>query len=268
MPEAQPAESRLIVTRDGPTLIMTLSNPSMRNALGPNVYEAMMDVFLQQVPRDAGIRALVLTGEGGMFCGGGNLTRLRENQYAPKEVQAKSIDKLHTAVRAMRACQLPVIAAVEGHAAGAGFSLALNCDMIVAAEDAKFTMSYVKVGLTPDGGGSYSLTKLLPRQMAAEFMMLGDVIPATRLHSVGVVNSIVPKGASLDAAMSIAERLADGASGAQGRVKRLIALAEGQQMQQHLDWEKEAFVESLHSLEAKEGIAAFLGKRTPNFPRG
>src|SRR5260370_15980157 len=177
---ARPAESES-------TLVLTLSNPGARNALHPDMYAAGIEA-LASAERDSSIGAIVITGADQFFCAGGNLNRLLENRAKDPSVQAQSIDLLGEWIAALQASSKPVIAAVEGAAAGAGFSLALACDLIVAADDAKFVMSYARVGLTPDGGGSWFLARALPRPLAAEILLEGKPVAAARLHDLGVVN--------------------------------------------------------------------------------
>jgi enoyl-CoA hydratase/carnithine racemase len=168
----------------------------------------------------------------------------------------------------IREIQKPVIAAVEGTAAGAGFSLALACDLIVAAEDARFVMAYVKVGLSPDGGGTAFLTQAIPRQTAMEILLDGSVVTAVRLQQLGVVNRLCPPGQALAVALAWAERLAAGPGNAMARIKELANTAENTDLSSQLDRERERFVEGLFSAECEEGIAAFLGKRAPIFRKG
>src|SRR3954453_6602655 len=194
-------------TESDSTLVLTLSNPGARNALHPDMYAAGIEA-LDSVERDPSIRAVVLTGADNFFCAGGNLNRLLENRGKDKSVQADSIDNLHGWVEAIRDCPKPVIAAVDGAAAGAGFSLALACDMIVAGASAKFVMAYVKVALTPDAGGSWFLMQALPRQLATEILIEGKAVDAARLHSLGLVNRLVPDGSARDAALAWADELA------------------------------------------------------------
>jgi enoyl-CoA hydratase/carnithine racemase len=205
----------------------------------------------------------VLTGADNFFCAGGNLNRLLENRAKDPSVQAASIDMLGEWIVALRSSTKPVIAAVEGAAAGAGFSLALACDLLVAAGDAKFVMSYARVGLTPDGGGSWFLTRALPRALATEILLEAKPIDATRLHEVGVVNRVTKPGAALDAAIAWADELGRMAPKALARIKTLIAAAETQPLAEHLDAERDGFVDALHSGNALEGINAFLEKRPP-----
>lgn len=249
--------------RDG-TLILTLSNPGARNALHPDMYAAAIET-LSTAERDDSVRAVILTGADNFFCAGGNLNRLLQNRALPKSEQADSIDNLHSWIQALRDCPKPVIAAVDGAAAGAGFSLALACDLIVAGATAKFVMAYVKVGLTPDGGGSWFLSQALPRQLATEIIMEGKPVLAPRLHEVGIVNRVVADGSALDAALAWADELAALSPNAVERIKSLVSDAPQNTLQQHFEAEKHNFVESLHHRDAQEGISAFLEKRTPKY---
>ncbi len=193
-------------TESESTLVLTLSNPGARNALHPDMYAAGIEA-LDSAERDPSIRAIVITGADNFFCAGGNLNRLLENRAKDPSVQAESIDLLGQWISALRLSSKPVIAAVDGAAAGAGFSLALACDLIVAADDAKFVMSYARVGLTPDGGGSWFLAQALPRQLATEVLIEGKPIGAARLHELGVVNKLAKAGAVRDTAVAWADEL-------------------------------------------------------------
>src|SRR5690349_9481345 len=186
-----PAE--LKSTSQGRTMVLTISNPEHRNALGPEMYAAGVEA-LNVAETSAEVRSVVITGEGSLFSAGGNLQRLQANREQPPEFQAQSIEGLHSWIEAIRTFPKPVIAAVEGAAAGAGFSLALACDLIVAAEDAVFVMAYSNVALSPDGGASWSLVRALPRQLASELLLGGERIGARRLHELGVVNRVASPG--------------------------------------------------------------------------
>jgi len=256
--------ARLLEERRGRVLLLTISNPGARNAMSPDLYRAATPVF-HAAATDAGIGAIVLTGEGEHFCGGGNLNRLRAQRGLPAAEQVAHLDAFHGWVMAMRECPKPVIAAVEGAAAGGGFSVALACDLIVAAEDAKFVMSYARIGLSPHGGGSDSLAQALPPQAALEALLDGDVISVSRLHALGIVNRVVRRGAALGAALEWAEKLARGPVVAHGRIKQLVYAARGRTARAQLDAERDAFIECLYGNECAEGIAAFLEKRAPRF---
>ena len=254
--------AELKASRRNGTLILTLSNPGARNALHPDMYAAAIET-LATADRDDTVRAVVLTGADHFFCAGGNLNRLLENRAKPESEQAESIDNLHRWIEALRDCPKPVIAAVDGAAAGAGFSLALACDLIVAGSSAKFVMAYVKVGLTPDGGGSWFLSQALPRQLATEMIIEGKPVLAPRLHQLGLVNRVVADGTALDEALAWADELAQLSPNAVERIKTLIGEAQHNTLPEHFEAEKESFVESLHHRDAHEGINAFLNKRAP-----
>lgn len=264
MASAEPAAARLLSQRHGRVLQLTLSNPALRNAMTPDLYAAAGAAF-REAAADDGIGAVVLAGEGKHFCGGGNLNRLLAQRSLPRESQARHLDALHDWVVAMRGCPKPILAAVEGAAAGGGFSVCLGCDLIVAAEDAKFVMSYVKAGLSPDGGGSDALAHALPPQAALEILLDGAPVSAARLHALGIVNRVVASGTALAEAMAWARRLAAGPAAAQARIKQLVYSARGRPHRAQLDAERDAFVESLYADECGEGIAAFLEKRPARF---
>ena len=257
---------QLTVARQGRVMVLTMDDAATRNALGPEMMAAAGDA-LTQAAEDPGVGAIVLTGANGSFCSGGNLGRLLGNAKADPEVTRASLERFHGWTRAMRACPKPVIAAVEGAAAGAGFSVALGCDLIVAAEDAVFTLAYVKVGLNPDGGASAFLARAATPQLAAEIMFEGGKIGAARLAQLAIVNRVVAPGTALAEALAWAERLAEGPTLAIGRAKRLIESGFGAPDDQ-LDREAAFFVEALHGAEAAEGITAFFEKRAPRYPRG
>ncbi len=256
--------AELQASRRDATLILTLSNPGARNALHPDMYAAAIE-SLTTAERDDSLRAVVLTGADGFFCAGGNLSRLLDNRSKDPAVQARSIDLLHGWIEAIRNCPKPVIAAVDGGAAGAGCALALACDFIVAGHGAKFALSYVSVGLTPDGGASWLLSHLLPRQLAGEMLMQGKPIESARLHQLGVVNRQCPDGAALDTALAWADELAELSPNALERIKSLLQEASGNSLAEQMQLEKRHFVESLHHRDALEGISAFLEKRKPRY---
>ena len=246
----------------GQTLVLTISNPTLRNALGPEIYTAGIEA-LNAAESNPEIRSVIITGEGAHFCAGGNLQRLLTNREQPKEVQAQSIDGLHTWMEAIHTFPKPVIAAVEGAAAGAGFSLVLMCDLVVAARDSIFVMAYSTIALSPDGGGSWNLSHTLPRQLAAELMLLGERISAERLHALGSVNRLVESGTALTQALDLAEGINARAPNAMQSIKELINDAPTQSLHVHLTQERDHFVKNLHHANAGVGISAFLNKEKP-----
>ena len=216
--------AQLLVEQKDTVLVLTISNPALRNALGPAIYDTGIEV-VRAASADHKIGAIVLTGAGGQFCGGGNLHRLKKTREGPTSVQFDGLSKFHSWIEAIRDCPKPVIAAVDGACAGGGFSLALACDLIVAADNAKFAMSYLKVGLTPDGGASHALFNLLPRQIALELLLDAAPISSQRLHQLGVVNRVTAPGKSLDVALEWAIKISRGPQKATRRLKPLAHAA-------------------------------------------
>ncbi|MFJ2991872.1 oxepin-CoA hydrolase, alternative type [Pandoraea sp. NPDC087047] len=256
--------AELLAERVDHTLVLTLSNPGARNALHPDMYAAGVEA-LATAERDPTVRAVVLTGADNFFCAGGNLNRLLDNRQKDPSVQAASINALAEWIEALRACPKPIIAAVEGAAAGAGFSLALACDLLVAADNAKFVMAYVKVGLTPDGGGSWFLAQALPRALATEILLEGKPVPATRLAAAGLVNRVVAPGQARAEALNWATDLAQLSPNAVGRIKSLIESGASETLTSQLAAERDHFVASLHHADGLEGISAFLEKRPAKY---
>lgn len=256
--------SALKSSSEGSTLILMLSNPEFRNALGPEMYAAGIEA-LNAAENNPDIRSVVITGEGAMFCAGGNLQRLQANRRESPEVQAQSIEGLHNWIEAIRTYPKPVIAAVEGAAAGAGFSLALACDFVVAADNAMFVMSYSTVALSPDGGGSWGLVRALPRALACELLMCGERISAQRLHELGLVNRVADGGQALQAALALADKLNARAPNALASIKELLGEAVNSTLSQQLAMERDHFVRNLHHVNAGIGITAFLAKQPPDF---
>ena len=256
--------AQLLSTSEGQTLVLTLSNPEFRNALGPEMYAAGVEA-LSVAESNPDVRSVVITGANGIFSAGGNLQRLQNNRQLPPEHQAQSIEGLHNWIEAIRTFPKPVIAAVEGPAAGAGFSLALACDMIVAARNSVFVMAYSGIALSPDGGGSWSLSRAVPRQLATELLMCGERISAERLQQLGVVNRLAAPGQAMAKAMELAEQINARAPNALTSVKELLADADGSTLTAQLARERDHFVKNLHHANAGIGISAFLNKQTPHY---
>ncbi|MFM8757403.1 MAG: oxepin-CoA hydrolase, alternative type [Limnohabitans sp.] len=254
--------AQLLSHTEGRTLVLTVSNPQWRNALGPEIYAAGVEALnVAESSRD--VRCVVITGDQGVFSAGGNLQRLLANRQQAPEVQSRSIEGLHHWIEAIRTFPKPVIAAVEGAAAGAGFSLALACDLIVAARNSIFVMAYSSIALSPDGGGSWSLTHALPRQLTTELLMGGERMDADRLHQLGVVNRLCDPGQALPMALDWSAQLGERAPNALASVKELVNEASHHSLSAHLDLERAHFVRNLHHPHAAVGIQAFLHKQRP-----
>jgi enoyl-CoA hydratase/carnithine racemase len=256
---------QLIGHREGRVITAVNSNPGRRNSLSFDFFDEF--ATLMREAEASGVAAIVLTGADGFFCAGGDMDGLQERAEGTPEVRRSGVNRLNAMILQMRRSPLPVIAAVEGGAAGAGLSIMLACDMVVAARDAFVMAAYVKIGLTPDGGMSAFLTQALPRQLATEMMLTGDRIPVERLYQAGAINRLVEPGEALAQAQALAQRLAEGPAGSMAGIKRLTETAAHPHLEDQLEREAESICDALGGAEGHEGIAAFKGKRKPEWPR-
>ncbi len=254
----------LLQRREGAVLVLSNNNPAARNALSPAFYAALTQA-LADAEADPRVGAIVLTGEGGHFCSGGDLRQLAKRRELPIEERRAKLEGLHDLIRAVRDCRKPVIAAVEGAAAGAGLSLALACDMLVAAKNAVFSVAYVKVGLTPDGGATAFLAEFVSRQVLTELCLTGERLSGERLHALGPVNRLAEPGQALTEALALAAQVASGPELAMARIKALCHGAYDHTLEAQLEQEAQWMVQSQVTDESREGIGAFLEKRAPDF---
>jgi|TARA_B110000971_G_scaffold67914_1_gene69639 enoyl-CoA hydratase/carnithine racemase len=256
--------ARLLSEQIDATLVLTISNPQFRNALGAEIYTAGIEA-INAAESNRDVRSIIITGEGEHFCAGGNLNRLQDNRSQAPQVQEDSIEALHTFIECIRNSPKPVIAAVEGAAAGAGVSLALACDMVVAADNAKFVMAYSSVGLSPDGGGAWVLARNLPRATAMHMLLSAAPMTATALHQLGVVSQLAQPGNALGQALNSAATINARAPNVMASIKELMNDACDTNFTTHLLAEKKHFVRNLHHANGAEGIRAFLEKRPPHY---
>lgn len=256
--------SELHAERRDAALVLTLSGPATRNTLSEQVFAAGIEA-LDVAESDASVRCIVLRGDGDFFCAGGDIQRLKTNRQAEPSVQDNMLQRFHGFVEALRVFPKPVIAAVEGAAAGGGFSLALACDLIVAADDAKFILSYGRIGLSPDGGATWQLMQRLPRNLVLQMLWLFEPASAAQLHAHGIVNWIVPKGQASTQALAIAERLSACAPNAVASAKELVNQWPERSLAQQLDLERDHFLNNFFHANSGEGLQSFLDKRPPAF---
>jgi len=244
----------------GSTQVMTLVGPATRNALSPQVYAAGIEI-LNMAESNEDVRALILTGAGGHFCGGGDLQRLTHNRQHDLPKLAENIDAFHQWIEALRSFPKPVIAAVEGVAAGGGLSLVLACDLVVVAENARFITAYSQVGLSPDGGASWHLARLLGRGPALQLLWQNTPISAQQMAQWGVAHQVAPAGTVLQQALDWADQLAQIPPGVLTSVKELVNEAPGHTLKQQLDAEKQHFIVNLCRPEAGQAIEKFLSRK-------
>jgi 2-(1,2-epoxy-1,2-dihydrophenyl)acetyl-CoA isomerase len=259
------AYSTLHLNKDAATGVATvmLDRPP-RNAL-EHAMANDLDAVLTDLAGDEGVRAVVLTGAGPAFCAGGDLKVLAAELADPEAARA-FMRACHRSILAIAEMEKPVIAAVNGDAAGAGWSIALACDLIVAAKSARFIMAFVKVGLVPDLGGAWQLTQLVGQHKAREWTMLGDVVTADEAARFGVVNRVVETPeAALPAARALAAQLAAGPALSLALMKGMVARYGTLSLADALEDEAEAQAIAAQSEDFQEGVRAFQQKRPPTF---
>ncbi len=261
-----PTSDRILLERHGRVLKAVNNDPKTLNSLSWDFYDGFRKA-VEGAGADPQIGAVVLTGAGGFFCSGGNIGGLKERSQSDYATRRSSVDKLHDMILAMRACPKPIIAAVDGGAAGAGASIMAACDLIVAARDAYASVAYIRIGLTPDGGSTAFFGAALPRQLVSEMVFTGDRIPVERLHAAGLVNRLAEPGGTLAAAMEWAAEIADRPTRALGYGKKLIEAARLNGLKAQLDAEADGIAEALAGPEGQEGIEAFLAKRKPDWSK-
>ena len=199
--------SELLTERRGTALVLTISDPASRNTLSAQVIAAGIEA-LGVAEANPEIRCVILQGAGEHFCAGGNVQGLVERRAAGEAAQRRMLDHLHHWIETMASYPKPIVAAVEGAAAGAGFSLALACDLVVAASDARFVMSHAKLGLSPDGGATARLSDALPAPLVKQMLWLAEPVSAATLREHGLVSMVSLPGSTLVDALILAERLA------------------------------------------------------------
>ncbi|GAA3488884.1 enoyl-CoA hydratase/isomerase family protein [Streptomyces cremeus] len=247
---------------------ITLNRPAALNALTRDQRERVI-ALLGEASADPGVRAVVVTATGKGFCAGadlrGNGPAAPAHDRVPGDVARTIRLGAQRLITAVLDCEKPVIAAVNGTAAGIGAHLALACDLVVAAEEAKFIEVFVRRGLVPDGGGAYLLPRLIGPQRAKELMFFGDALPAADAERLGLVNRVVPAGELEKTARAWAERLAAGPTRAIALTKQLVNASLDSDRTAALAAEAAAQEINMTTADANEGVASFVERRTPRY---
>ena len=260
----------LSVERRGKIAILTMIKPDSMNAIG--THEDCDDIVetMQQLGRDRSISAIILTGSGKAFSTGGNLKGMKDRTGIgvldqPDSTRSNYRRGVQAVIRALMDCEIPMIAAINGHAIGLGADLACTCDIRIAAESAKFACSFVKVGIVPGDGGAWLLQKILGYPRAAELFLTGDRFDAQQAKEYGLVTDVVPDEELLDRAVAIAERIVCNPPRALRLTKRLLREAQHSRMSDILELSA-AYQAIVHeTADNREAIDAFIEKRAPVF---
>jgi 2-(1,2-epoxy-1,2-dihydrophenyl)acetyl-CoA isomerase len=243
-------------------LLLTLDRPDSLNALDRRLKEELREA-LHAAAEDPEVRAIILTGSGRAFCAGQDLKE-RQEADAP-DLGSEIREHYIPIILAMRRIEKPIIGAINGVAAGAGCSLALACDIRIAAEGASFIQVFGRVGLVPDSGSTWFLPRLIGHARAAEMIFSTEPVDAHLAERIGLVNHVVPAGRLLDDARAIGVRLAAAAPLALGLAKRALNFALEHDLESTLDLEAELQTQAGRSADHAEGVAAFVEKRPPHF---
>ncbi|MBK8251471.1 MAG: enoyl-CoA hydratase [Polyangiaceae bacterium] len=258
------SEQVLLDERDGHVAVLSLNRPRAKNALSFPLLNALAEA-LTRAAQAADVRAIVLTGSGGSFCSGADLKSAMTEVQGNFGAMDTAIDKYHAIIRAIVGAPKPVIAAVDGAAVGFGCDLALACDLRIVSNEAYFQEKFVKIGLMPDGGGTFWLPRLVGIARAMEMMLTGEAVPAARALEMGLVNRVVPAASLRDEALSMARALAKGPPLAFAEIKASVRASFAGTIDQTLDREKAGQLKCLVSGDCMEGVMAWMEKREPNF---
>jgi 2-(1,2-epoxy-1,2-dihydrophenyl)acetyl-CoA isomerase len=239
---------------------LTLNRPEAANSLNATLSAEMMDAVVH-CEEDADIRAIVVSGTGRFFCAGADL----KGFYSAGSELKSRVSVFHATISRLARADLPVIAAVNGAAAGAGMGLACACDLVVAADSARFTMAYTKIGLSVDGGSSYFLPRIVGMRRTVELMLTNRSLCAEEACQWGIVTRVVPAADLAKEARSLATYLAAGATRALRAAKRLVREGWNESLETQLERETREIVEAGRTADAREGIQAFVEKRIPRF---
>lgn len=254
----------VLLDRDGAVARLRLNRPAVLNALDEATARAFL-AAVQAVAGDPEARVLVISGNGRGFMAGGDLGRFRADPEHGADTARAIIGPLHGALQLLQRLPIPVLAAVHGPVAGAGMSLAMAADLCLAADDAKFTLAYARIGASPDGSGSYYLPRLVGLRRAMEIALLAETIDAAEALRVGLVNRVVAAADFPAATDALATRLATGPTAAYGRIKGLLHRSGSAGLTDQLAAEEESFAALAGTADFREGIAAFFEKRGARF---
>jgi 2-(1,2-epoxy-1,2-dihydrophenyl)acetyl-CoA isomerase len=249
--------------QSGPVARITLDRPDAANGMNDTMTRELADAAARcDTPAT---RAVVLTGAGRFFCAGGDLKAMAASPLGPGPFVKGIADDLHRAISRFARMDAVVISAVNGTAAGAGFSLAVSADLVIAAASASFTMAYTKAGLSPDGSASYYLPRLVGVRRTAELMLTNRRLTAAEAHQWGLVNDVVDDADLAARADAVAGEIGAGAAQSHAAVKKLLLATFGNEIEEQMELEGRLIAANADGADGREGIDAFLNKRAPSY---
>src|SRR2546421_1314897 len=259
------SEDQIKVAEDSGIVTITLNRPERLNAFFGHMRRDLAEA-LEEAGSDPDVRAVVITGAGRAFCAGGDVNFMAELvERNDAEEFARLLGAARRVILGIRHMTKPVIASINGPASGAGFNLALACDLRIASSEATFTQSFVKIGFHPDWGGTYFLPRMVPSNIACEMFFLGDAIDAEKALQLGLVNYVVAPEELANETRKLAERLRDGPAVSIAAAKHAVYASQHDNLEQMLQYEVDAQLRCFDSEDAREGVRAFMEKRPPKF---
>jgi 2-(1,2-epoxy-1,2-dihydrophenyl)acetyl-CoA isomerase len=255
--------STILVERTGAVATITLNRPETRNALDIAMRRELLEA-LDVIDGDPDARAVILTGAGGHFCAGGDVKTMRDKRHTPAEGRAR-VELLNRTVVRLVDFPRPTIAMVDGVAVGAGCNLALCCDLVIASDRARFGEVFAKIGLVPDGGGTWLTARAVGLARAKELVFTADIIDAAEASRIGLVNRVVPAADLERETRALADRIAAGPPASLAMAKRMMNRAATSDLESALAMEAYAQGIAIASEDHQEGLDAFFAKRAPRF---
>ena len=244
---------------------LTINRPESYNAVNGQATKDLHDI-VNLMAGDDRVRAVVITGAGDKaFCAGGDIAEFHENRDRLDALVREMTGYLHIAISRLAWLNAPVIAAVNGAAAGAGLSLAACCDLVIASDQAKFSSAYTRIGLTPDGSSTYFLTRVIGRRRALEMYLTNRTLSAQEALDWGLVNRVVPADQLAGEVNKLAAQLASGPTLAHGGVKRLVLMSPNDTLESQMERETREIAAMVKTEDARHGIESFVKKEKPNF---
>ncbi len=251
---------------NGNVATIAFNRPEALNALSLQLTKDVRSAIEKAVADNA--RAIILTGEGRAFCSGGDLREMQTMWQKEGRIEAfleEPLKELHDVILLIRQTPIPFLAAVQGVCAGAGTNFALACDLVFAAENATFNEAFVRIGLSPDCGGSFFLPRAVGEKLAAELLMTGATVDAKRAVEIGMINRVVAAESLMEESAKTAAKLALAPTAVVGRIKKMLNASFSNDLSQQLELEHDLQLESGKGNDFKEGVHAFFEKRQPNF---
>jgi 2-(1,2-epoxy-1,2-dihydrophenyl)acetyl-CoA isomerase len=256
--------SSVLVSLEAGVLTLTLNRPDRLNAFNPQMHQELRKA-LERALDEAAVRAVLLTGAGRGFCAGQDLSERNVAADAPIDLSVSLGSHYNPLVRRLRELPKPVVCAVNGVAAGAGANIALACDLVIAARSASFVQSFARLGLVPDSGGTWLLPRLLGQARAMGLALLGEKLPAEQAQEWGLIWKAVDDDELMPFARQMATALAEGPTRGYGLLKKAFNASWGNSLDAQLDLERDLQREAGLTQDYREGVAAFMQKRKPEY---